>query len=568
MFGVCTYFILTSENDFMKSKLLFYFLYADIFLLLLLIYITVNRVILIFKIKNKNKVKGSRFQKQIISIFTCVTIVPATCVFLFAVLFFNMGVESLFKAPVKAVIEDANKVADIYIQETRNALENYAYGVGMQLKGVMEDIMITPKNIEEVLSNETSGLGIDAVVFQIIRGMDRVILAKSPFTLSLQFEELPGSVYTLDDGDVISWESKQSAIAVEAINRDNGIYLIVSKNIDPKILAHKHKIKDAVYAYTSMASQRTGLKITFMTFFSCVIALLLAIVVLIGVLFANRVMRPVNKLIFAAKNISLGDYNSPIEAPRFKNELDILISSFNIMIAKLKEQRNALAISNRQNAWRDIARKIAHEIKNPLTPIQLSAERLKRKYSDEIKTDKEIFITCIDTIIRQVRCIGSLVKEFSDFARMPAPKLEDTDIVSIIKETVFIQSSSHRNINFHISLNGNEVCTHNVDSSQMNQVMMNLLQNSINAIEESKKYGNICISLRKREDSLSIVVEDDGPGFSQYALEHALDPYYTTRESGNGLGLAIVYKIVLEHGGQVYLSNSEKFKGASVEVSL
>jgi two-component system nitrogen regulation sensor histidine kinase NtrY len=354
-----------------------------------------------------------------------------------------MGVESLFKAPVKAVIEDANKVADIYIKETRNALENYAYGVGMQLKGVMEDIMISPKNVEEILGNETSGLGIDAVVFQMFRGMNRIVLAKSPFTLSLQFEELPGSVYTLDDGDVISWESKQSAIAVEAINRDSGIYLIVSKNIDQKILDHKHKIKDAVYAYTSMASQRTGLKVTFMTFFSCVIALLLAIVVFVGILFANRVIRPVNKLIYAAKNISLGDYNSPIEAPRFKNELDILISSFNIMIAKLQEQRKELAISNRQNAWRDIARKIAHEIKNPLTPIQLSAERLKKKYNDEIKTDKEVFVTCVDTIIRQVNCIGSLINEFSDFARMPAPKFEDTDIVSIIRETVFIQSSSH-----------------------------------------------------------------------------------------------------------------------------
>jgi nitrogen fixation/metabolism regulation signal transduction histidine kinase len=98
--------------------------------------------------------------------------------------------------------------------------------------------------------------------------------------------------------------------------------------------------------------------------------------------------------------------------------------------------------------------------------------------------------------------------------------------------------------------------------------MMNLLQNSINAINESNRSGNVYISLQKHENGINITIEDDGPGFSQYALEHALDPYYTTRESGNGLGLAIVYKIILEHGGQVNLSNSEKFNGALVRVSL
>lgn len=568
LFGAGTYFILTSTNENLKSASLFWFLYADILLLFFLIYITVRQIVRILKYKKRQTSNGNRFQRQIITLFSCVTIIPATCVFLFAVLFFNMGIESLFKAPVKAIIENANQVAEIYIKETRSALENYAYVVGMQLSGVMNDIMANDKEIEKILSDETSGLGIDAIVFQEIKDDKRVIIAKSPFTLSLQFEDMPQEAFFLDNGDVLSWEAKQFAIAVNVLDRDSGIYLVVSKNIDQNILNHKHKIRNAVHEYTSLATQRTGLKITFMTFFSSIIILLLAIVILTGILFANRMMKPINSLIYAAKNISLGKYNTPIVAPKFKNELDILISSFNIMVTKLGEQRKELAISNKQNAWRDIARKIAHEIKNPLTPIQLSAERLKRKYNNQITTDREVFVTCIDTIIRQVSCIGSLVKEFSDFARMPAPKLENIDLIQLIRETVLLQSNSHKHINFHVNLNNITNCFCYIDPSQITQVMMNLLQNAVNAITENKDGGNIYMALQKERETCIIICEDDGPGFSPNALEHALDPYFTTRESGNGLGLAVVYKIIIEHGGQIELSNSKISGGASVKIIL
>jgi two-component system nitrogen regulation sensor histidine kinase NtrY len=278
-------------------------------------------------------------------------------------------------------------------------------------------------------------------------------------------------------------------------------------------------------------------------------------------------MTPINKLILAAKNISLGDYDSPIVAPEFKNELDILVSSFNIMVSKLKDQRRELVVSNKQNAWRDIARKIAHEIKNPLTPIQLAAERLKKKYAREQIADYETFLTCIDTIVRQVKCIGGLVTEFSNFARMPAARLENIDIVQIMREAIFLQDGSNKNIHFHLILNSVKKCFCLVDSSQMNQVFINLLQNSVNAITEDCNNGNVYVTLKKT-DTVVIIIEDDGSGFSQDALVNALDPYYTTRKTGSGLGLAVVYKIIVEHGGRIELSNSKKFGGASVRIDL
>jgi nitrogen fixation/metabolism regulation signal transduction histidine kinase len=152
---------------------------------------------------------------------------------------------------------------------------------------------------------------------------------------------------------------------------------------------------------------------------------------------------------------------------------------------------------------------------------------------------------------------------------MPAPKFETVDFAKIVKEAVFLQSNSNKNIKFHMLLNSGNSYVAYIDPFQINQVLINLLQNSINSIIESSKAGNVYVSLSTSKDNgYNLVVEDDGPGFSENALEHALDPYYTTRESGNGLGLAIVYKIIVEHGGVIELSNSEKHGGASVKIML
>ena len=292
-----------------------------------------------------------------------------------------------------------------------------------------------------------------------------------------------------------------------------------------------------------------------MTFFSVVTLLLLISSIFFGVIFANKILKPINKLITATRNVTAGDYNTPIKQGKTKTEFDVLIETFNDMMSKLEQQKQQLIISNKQNAWRDIARKIAHEIKNPLTPIQLSAERLKNKYQKEVTSSPEVFNSCIDTIIRQVKCIGNLVKEFSDFARMPAPKIERVDIVELVKQVVFIQANAHKNIKFMQNYDRNEFFCQ-VDQAQINQVVMNLIQNSINAITENNVHtepfiGHIITDLHVENDTMYLSVEDDGPGFSDSVAEKALEPYYTTRENGTGLGLAIVHKIITDHNGEI-----------------
>ena len=566
--GGGTYFKLVTSADSLNSNELFILLYIDILLLALITAIVVSKIQRIIKVTLR-KSKENRFHKQIITMFSVVTIIPSACVFIFAIIFFNIGIETLFKAPVQEAMNNANQVATIHIENMKIAMGNYINGVAERINECVDGLNMDIEKMEKILSEETSGYKIDAVVMQ----SNGAVIAKSPFSMSLQFEALPKEVLLLNNKDVMSWESNSSVVSLQIINRDLGIYLLASEEIDKKILDHKHKIKTAVMEYTDIATKRAGLKVTFMAFFSIITILLLLISVLVGFVFANWILKPVNKLILAAKNVSLGDYKTTIKTDKFKNEWDILVSSFNIMISRLEQQRQQLIISNTQSAWRDIARKIAHEIKNPLTPIQLSAERLKRKYQNEIRSNPEVFTACIDTIIRQVSCIGTLVTEFSDFARMPQPKMEDTDIIKLIRDTILIQSNAHKDIAFHQSFDKNEfMCK--IDPVQINQVMMNVLQNSINAIVENntnnnKNFrGNISVNFTVNSNICCITIEDDGPGFSSETITKALEPYYTTREAGNGLGLAIVYKIITEHGGKIKLEKSETLGGASVFIEI
>ncbi len=221
-----------------------------------------------------------------------------------------------------------------------------------------------------------------------------------------------------------------------------------------------------------------------------------------------------------------------------------------------------LMSAQRKAAWSDVARKIAHEIKNPLTPIQLSAERLKRKYLKEIQTDPEVFKTCVDTIVRQVGQIGRLVNEFSSFARMPEPILVTDNIVQIAKNTLDLQIQAHTAIEFSFESTHPEILV-SCDASQLTQVLTNLLQNAINAVSLDEIAGTakpdkakIKISVCLDDNKCVVSVDDNGPGLPVNGRERLTEPYYTTHSKGTGLGLAIVAKIIEDHRGQLELGDS------------
>jgi two-component system nitrogen regulation sensor histidine kinase NtrY len=217
-----------------------------------------------------------------------------------------------------------------------------------------------------------------------------------------------------------------------------------------------------------------------------------------------------------------------------------------------------LMSAQRKAAWADVARRIAHEIKNPLTPIQLSAERLKRKYLKEITSDPDTFTVCTDTIVRQVGDIGRMVDEFSSFARMPAPILQRENLVELCRQALFLQQNAHPQIRFATELPPETVpvvC----DARQIGQALTNLLKNAVEAIEarlgEKLPPGRIELALLERDGHVIVQVADNGRGLPASGRERLTEPYVTTRAKGTGLGLAIVKKIMEDHGGQLQLAD-------------
>jgi two-component system nitrogen regulation sensor histidine kinase NtrY len=220
-----------------------------------------------------------------------------------------------------------------------------------------------------------------------------------------------------------------------------------------------------------------------------------------------------------------------------------------------------LVAAQRTAAWADVARRIAHEIKNPLTPIQLSAERLKRKYRKEIQTDPEVFAHCTDTIIRQVGDIRRMVDEFSGFARMPAPTFREENIAEIARQTLLFLEVSWPDIDF-IWHGGDQAIMLNCDGRQVAQALTNIIKNAAESVQGRKcgegeplPRGRIDLTLTEDTASTVICVEDNGLGLPREHRARLTEPYVTTREKGTGLGLAIVKKIMSDHGGELLLDD-------------
>jgi signal transduction histidine kinase len=277
--------------------------------------------------------------------------------------------------------------------------------------------------------------------------------------------------------------------------------------------------------------------------------LLFALSIVIAILISNYVTKPLKLIQDKLSNIKLGKTNEPIEWQE-NDEIGSLVSEYNRMIAELSRSADLLAKSERESAWREMAKQVAHEIKNPLTPMKLSVQHLQRTWKDNAPDIEEKMDRLTKTIIEQIDTLSTIATEFSNFAKMPKANLEKINVQEILQNSI---SLFHESENMEIGFqneNGAEAFVL-ADKEQLLRVFNNLLKNSIQAIPEDRE-GKITVKLEKEKDKYLISISDNGSGISDDVLHKIFVPNFTTKTGGMGLGLAMVKSIVETAGGRIW----------------
>jgi signal transduction histidine kinase len=290
-----------------------------------------------------------------------------------------------------------------------------------------------------------------------------------------------------------------------------------------------------------------------------VVAVGIALSWLLGVIVARRIGHPLGRLADQARLVAEGTLEQPLKL-RASGEVRELVEAFNRMTVDLRDSRDRLVQAERVAAWRDIARRIAHEIKNPLFPIQTSIETVRKAYGKQHPDFDEIFDEATVTILEEVERLKHIVTEFSRFARLPKPEPEPLDLHELVANVTSLYQGQHATIELTFADN---LPTVNADRDQLTQVFHNLLKNALDATAGGQEGATIWVTARPTAGGVTVEVRDNGSGLSQKTKHRVFEPYFTTKEGrGTGLGLAIVHRIVTDHGGHISVQ-SRAGEGAS-----
>ncbi len=543
-------------------------LIIDIFLLLIFFGLIFRNFYRFYYTGKKNK-KGSQTNLKYISVFSLFTVIPSLIVAIFSLFIFNFGIQNYFDKQISRAVNNSYDVAKNYLEESK---ENVLSDVILMSVGLNRASNFYYSNInrfQNIIRSE-----------KILRRIDDVYLIDSLGNILISdVRDITEEFVVPSDSDYdLALEGKPVFISNNLVNKTTVMtkltslvdtYLYISRNIDTEILRYLNETEQAVSFYYSVENSQTGIKVTFAIIYIIVVTLLLFLSTSIAITFASRLTKPIVNLIGASDSISKGALDVKVPELETDEEFKQLNKNFNSMIERLKEQQDKLLITERYEAWETVARKLAHEIKNPLTPIQLSIDSLRAKYKNKLNNDSQNFEKYLQTINRQIQDIEKLVNEFSNFARMPRPILKRIDLIEVIKKSLdFIKMSSKNNINFIKKSNSAYI---EGDEDQLNRVFINLIKNSEESfsekmIKEPNFKGNIDVEITHNNDYIICRLTDNGSGITD--AKKAMTPYFTTKKKGTGLGLPIVNKIINEHFGSFIIKNIKGGGGTAVKISL
>ena len=546
-----------------------YLLILNIFLLILLFVFIFNEIK--NSIKNDIDKDGLSSNKRYITYFSLFTLIPSILISIFSLFLFSFALEKYFDKKVTTVVNNSYELAKSYVQEVRNKIEAdivlIAFDTNKSVKFLNDD------NNEYIRFLRTQ---------KLIRGVDEIHIIDEDKNLLFSTEDKNFFIPPVDkalnlvlDDDrplkIINAQANISA-AIMRLQSSENRFLYVVKFLDKDISSYLSESQEAINFYYTVEERSTGIKISFILIYIIIVSLLLFISITIAIRFSSRFFRSINNLIIASTAIGQGNLNTKVPEIKTDRDMEILNKNFNSMISRLKNQQEKLIINERYEAWGNLARKLAHEIKNPLTPIQLTIDRIKDKYSDQIlNEDQSNFKENLKIINNQIKQIENLVNEFSDFARMPKPILKNNDLIKILDENIKLLSEVDKSIKIDL-IKSNDQIMFNCDKEQIARVFFNLIKNSIESIQQKvEKNGSfkkkISIEILSNDHHIKLILVDNGIGFNQNNnIKEILSPYFTTKKQGTGLGLSIVNKIINDHNGELEFYPEKD--GAKIEINF
>jgi len=531
---------------------------------------------LIFReVKNSLKIdidiSGSQVNRKYITFFALFTLIPSILISLFSLFLLSFALEKYLDKKVTSAVNNSLEIAKSYTQEIRNKTQSeiiliaYDLNKSANFLKISKNQFISFLNTQKLIRNMDEVHIIDESGKLYLTTLKNIKLYQPPLAEALEMvsdDKRPLKIFN-------AYENHSASII--KLESFEGKYLYIVKYLDKKISQYLIDSQEAVNFYYTVLNKKTGIKISFVFIYLVIVSLLLFLSISIAIKFSSRFFRSINNLIVASSNIGKGDLDIRVPEIKADKDIEILNKNFNLMIDQLRAQQEKLIINERHEAWESLARKLAHEIKNPLTPIQLTIDKLKSKYSEKIEDhEKDDFSQSLKIIGKQIKQIENLVNEFSDFARMPKPILKDNNLVSLIQDNINLMKELDRNIAINFKSNKTKIIL-NSDSEQLSRVFLNLIKNSIESIQDKELdnvniNGTIDIFLNDNESDIEFLIIDNGLGFEIFAdnIKNILNPYFTTKKKGTGLGLAIVNKTINDHNGKIKFISIDN--GAKIQV--
>ena len=516
-------------------------------------------------------VSGSRANKKYITFFALFTLIPSILISVFSLFLLSFALDKYLDKKITTAVNNSYEIAKSYTEEVRSKTQSEIILIAFDLNKSINFLNSNINQFKSFLNTQKLIRDIDEVHIIDNNGnlylstLDDITKYKKPLAEAL--EMVSSDKRPLK---IINAYENQSASIIKLENFD-GMFLYIVKYLDKKISQYLVESQEALNFYYTVLNKQTGIKISFIFIYLVVVSSLLFLSITIAIRFSSRFFRSINNLITASSSIGSGNLDIKVPEIKTDQDMELLNKNFNLMISQLKTQQEKLITNERHEAWESLARKLAHEIKNPLTPIQLTVDRLKTKYSNKLELgQKEDFEKNLKIIGKQIKQIENLVNEFSDFARMPKPILKYNDLVILVIDNINLLKALDDSIIISFNKHSDKVLFRS-DSEQLSRVIFNLIKNSIESIQEKKQNilnykGIIEIELVNNDIYIELIIKDNGLGFGIFKdnIKDILNPYFTTKKKGTGLGLAIVNKIINDHQG--VLSFGSLDGGAQIQI--